>query len=131
MTGYSGKDIDGLHESIDQQIANFIGFIEEKYLSTKTDSRPVDFARKIQFLTLDLISTFALGRTFGFMDEDDDLFDYIKTTEEFLPLMQMIALLPWLLGFLQSPLFKVIRPTHTDTLGLGRIMGIAKEVVSE
>lgn len=65
------------------------------------------------------------------MDKDGDLFDYIKTTEESLPLMQMIALLPWLLSVLQSPLFKLIRPTHTDAIGLGRIMRIAKEVVSE
>ncbi|EXJ63632.1 uncharacterized protein A1O5_11393 [Cladophialophora psammophila CBS 110553] len=129
--GYSGKDIDGLHESIDQQVAKFLRFIEEKYLSTETDFRPIDFARKIQFLTLDLISTFALGRTFGFMDKDEDLFDYIKTTEESLPLMQMIALLPGLLSVLQSPLFKVIRPTHTDAVGLSKVMGIAKEIVSE
>ncbi|KIW34406.1 uncharacterized protein PV07_01184 [Cladophialophora immunda] len=131
LPGYSGKDIDGLHESIDQQVTKFIHFIEGKYLSTEIDFRPVDFARKIQFLTLDLISTFALGRTFGFMDRDGDLYDYIKTTEESLPLMQMIALLPWLLSVLQSPLFKVIRPTHTDAVGLGKVMGIAKEIVAE
>ncbi|OJD27372.1 hypothetical protein ACJ73_01236 [Blastomyces percursus] len=41
-----------------------------------------------------VISTVASERTFEFLDKDGDLFDYIKTTEESLPLMQMIALLP-------------------------------------
>lgn len=83
----------------------------------------MDFARKAQYLTLDTISTIAFGRTFGFMDRDGDLFDYIKTTEESLPLMQMIALLPWLIGVLQSPLFKAVRPSATDAVGLGKVMG--------
>ncbi|RVX72887.1 hypothetical protein B0A52_03240 [Exophiala mesophila] len=129
--GYSGKDIVSLHDSIDAQIAKFVRFLETKYLSTETEFRPVDFARKAQYLTLDTISTIAFGRTFGFMDRDGDLFDYIKTTEESLPLMQMIALLPWLIGILQSPLFKAVRPSATDAVGLGKVMGIAKEVVAE
>ncbi len=120
---YSGKDVDHLDESIDQQIANLIRLIEAKYLTTDTDFRPVDIARKVQYLTLDVISTIAFGRTFGFIDNDGVLFDYIKTTEESLPLIQVIALLPWLLNVLQSPVFKPIRPTSTDAIGLGRIMG--------
>ncbi|EDN09223.1 predicted protein [Histoplasma mississippiense (nom. inval.)] len=129
--GYSGKGIESLPESVDAQIAKFIRLIETKYLSTDSELRPVDIARKVQYLTLDVISTLAFGRTFGFLDKDGDLFDYIKTTEESLPLMQMIALLPWLVNVLQSRLFKAFLPSHTDVVGVGKVMGIAKEVVSE
>ncbi|OJD17754.1 hypothetical protein AJ78_02163 [Emergomyces pasteurianus Ep9510] len=129
--GYSGKGIESLQESVDKQIAKFIRLLETKYLSTDTELRPVDVARKVQYLTLDVISTLAFGRTFGFLDKDGDLFDYIKTTEESLPLMQMIALLPWLVNVLQSRLFEAFLPSHTDVVGLGRVMGIAKEVVAE
>ncbi|KKZ65566.1 hypothetical protein EMCG_08591 [[Emmonsia] crescens] len=129
--GYSGKGIESLQASVDTQIAKFIELLETKYLSTDTELRPVDFARKVQYLTLDVISTIAFGRTFGFLDKDGDLFDYIKTTEESLPLMQMIALVPWLVNVLQSRLFKAFLPSHTDVVGLGKVMGIAKEVVAE
>ncbi|PGH11502.1 hypothetical protein AJ79_04877 [Helicocarpus griseus UAMH5409] len=129
--GYAGKGIDGLHESIDAQIARFVTLIESKYLSTDTKLRAVDFARKVQYLTLDVISTIAFGRTFGFLEQDDDMFDHIKTTEDSLPLMQMIALVPWLLGLLQSRVFKMFMPSHKDVVGLGKVLSIAKEVVAE
>ncbi|KAK2767798.1 hypothetical protein FQN54_003957 [Arachnomyces sp. PD_36] len=129
--GYAGKGIHALEKSVDTQIAKLIRLIETKYLSTDESFRPVDFSRKVQYLTLDVISTIAFGRTFGFMDKDGDLFDYIKTTEDSLPLMQMIALLPWLLNVLQSRLFKAFMPSPRDVVGLGKIMGIAKEVVAE
>ncbi|EEH40562.2 benzoate 4-monooxygenase cytochrome P450 [Paracoccidioides lutzii Pb01] len=129
--GYSGKGIESLHESIDAQIVKFIRLIESKYLSTDTNLRPVDFARKVQYLTLDVISTLAFGRTFGFLDKDGDMFNYIKTTEESLPVMQMIALLPWLVNVLQSRLFKAFMPSDTDMVGIGRVMGVAKAVVAE
>ncbi|ODH13788.1 hypothetical protein ACO22_06903 [Paracoccidioides brasiliensis] len=121
--GYSGKGIESLHESIDAQIAKFIRLIESKYLSTDTNLRPVDFARKVQYLTLDVISTLAFGHTFGFLDKDGDLFNYIKTTEESLPVMQMITLLPWLVNVIQSRLFKAFMPSDTDV--------ITKAVVAE
>lgn len=84
----------------------------------------------MQYLTLDVISTIAFGRTFGFLDKDGDLFDYIKTTENSLPLMQMIALLPWLLNVLQSRLFKAFMPSSKDAVGLGKIMGLVSPIFS-
>ena len=108
---------------IDSQIAKFVKLIEAKYLSTERDFRPVDFARKVQYLTLDIISTIAFGRTFSFMDRDGDLHDYIKTTEISLPIMQLIAMIRWLIKVLQSPLFKFAAPSHKDSVGLGKVMG--------
>ena len=113
----------GLHESIDEGVAHFIRLIEEKYLSDETHYRPADMARKVQFLTLDVISKIAFGKEFGFIDADDDCFGYIKTTEETVPLMQIICLIPTLVSLLQSPLCKALLPSDKDTTGLGRIMG--------
>ena len=58
------------------------------------------------------------------MDEDGDLFGYIKTTEQSLPIMQLIAMIPWLINLLQSPLCKALQPSDTDTVGLGKIKGL-------
>ncbi|OAT02191.1 uncharacterized protein BDCG_17431 [Blastomyces dermatitidis ER-3] len=46
---------------VDTQVAKFIRLIESKYLCTDTELRPVDIARKVQYLTLDVISTIAFG----------------------------------------------------------------------
>ncbi|KAM5354971.1 hypothetical protein ACJ41O_001617 [Fusarium nematophilum] len=129
--GYGGKDIDGLHESIDEGISRFIRLIEDKYLSTPTHHRPVDFARKTQYMTLDIISKIAFGEPFGFMDHDKDFYGYIKTTEDTVPMMQMFALIPWLIKLLQSPLCKALMPSERDAVGLGPIMATAKRVVGE
>ncbi|KAH8680403.1 benzoate 4-monooxygenase cytochrome P450 [Ilyonectria robusta] len=129
--GYSGKDVDGLHESIDAGIARFVTLLEDKYLSTATEYRPVDFARKAQYMTLDVISKIAFGESFGFMDRDEDLYDYIRTVESSVPMMQMFALIPWLVNLLQSSLCKAMVPSERDAVGLGPIMAIAKRVVGE
>ena len=122
---YSGKGVEGLHEQIEDMTAQFIRLIEEKYLSTDQEFRPVDLARKIRYLTLDIISKLAFGEAFGFLEKDTDLFGYFKTTEETVPLIQVIAMIPWLIGLLQSPLFKALLPSEKDTVGLGKIMGCA------
>ncbi len=74
-------------------------------------------------MTLDIISKIAFGSPFGFMDEDDDMFGYIKQVEDTLPVMQMIALIPWLIDLLQSPLFKPMMPSDKDVVGLGPLIG--------
>ncbi|KAF5010772.1 hypothetical protein FDECE_3069 [Fusarium decemcellulare] len=129
--GYGGKDVEGLHESIDAGVSRFIHLIEEKYLSTASDYRPVDFARKVQYMTLDIISKIAFDEPFGFMDKDDDLYGYVRTTEASIPMMQMFALIPWLIKLLQSPLCKAMMPSERDAVGLGPIMAIAKRVVGQ
>lgn len=129
--GYGGKDVEGLDESIDVGVARFIRLIEQKYLSTKTEYRPVDFARKVQYMTLDIISKIAFGESFGFMEADDDVYGYIKTTEDTVPMMQMFALIPWLISLLQSPLCKAMMPSERDTVGLGPIMATATRVVNQ
>ena len=129
--GYRGNDVDGVHESIDECVARFVQLIEDKYLSTTSEHRPVDFARKVQYLTLDVISTIAFGEAFGFIGHDADFFDYIKTTEDTVPVMQLCALVPWLVKLLQSPIGKLIMPTEKDPVGLGPIMATAKRVVGQ
>ncbi len=80
-----------MEETIDQNISNLVKLIEAKYLSTETSFRPMDFARKAQFLTLDVISAIAFGEPFGYVTQDEDLYDYIKTTEETVPMIILVS----------------------------------------
>lgn len=71
--------------------------IERKYLSTPTNFQPFDFAKKIQYFTLDAITDVAFGTPFGCIAQDDDMCDYIKTVEQLLPAAVVAGVLPWLL----------------------------------
>jgi cytochrome P450 len=108
-----------------------VDLLERKYISTSTEFKPVDFARKAQYLTLDIIAAIAFGGEFGFLERDEDVFKYIETTEQTIPLMIMCASFPWISSLIASPLFKPLMPKKTDTYGLGRIMGAARHFVAE
>ncbi|KAK3347287.1 cytochrome P450 [Lasiosphaeria hispida] len=129
--GYSGREVEGLEKRIDEDVAALVNLVERKYLSTDTDYRPLDFGRKAQYFTLDVISHIAFGDPFGCLATDSDMYEYIKTTEDNLPAIIMVSVLPRLSKALQSPILKSLLPSDKDPIGLGKIMGIAKQVVGE
>ena len=47
---------------------------------------------------------------------------YIQTTEESLPAIIMVTVLPWLNRALQLPLLKSLLPSDKDLIGLGKII---------
>jgi cytochrome P450 len=56
--GYSGKDIDHLEPRVDRNMLDFINLLDRGYISK---NRTFDFARKSQFLTMDVISDVSFG----------------------------------------------------------------------
>jgi hypothetical protein len=121
--GYSGKENDHLEHSIDSNITKFVKLVESKYLSTDTAYKPVDFAPKSQFFTLDVISDIAFGNSFGNLEADKDVFSYIKATEEIFPMMILLGTFPWLAQVFFTRPFKSLLPSDTDTVGMGKLMG--------
>lgn len=83
----------------------------------------MDFARKAQYLTLDILSAVAFGGAFGFCEKDEDVYQYIQTTENTIPAMILCAAFPGLSKIFQSRLMKYFMPKDTDAYGLGKIMG--------
>ncbi|KAJ6785847.1 hypothetical protein PWT90_08722 [Aphanocladium album] len=63
--GYSGKENESMEHTIDKHIQCFIELLQVKYLSADQRYRPVDFARKVQYFTLDVISDLAFAQPFG------------------------------------------------------------------
>ncbi|KAK5989461.1 Cytochrome P450 monooxygenase ABA1 [Cladobotryum mycophilum] len=125
--GYSGREVDDLEETIDHNILEFSRLLG-KYADK---NKPVDFGRKAQYFTLDVISHVAFGEPFGFLETDSDVYKYIETTEKTLPMVMVTTVIPWLLKLLSSPLFKRFLPSAKDALGFGKVMSIAKEVAAE
>jgi cytochrome P450 len=129
--GYGGKDVDNLHQLIDEQVAGFVSLLESKYLSTDASFKPVDLARKVQYFTLDVISSLAFGRAFGYLEADADLFGYIKNTESALPTVLATSLVPWFLRVLQSPRLKWLMPAAREMAGIGTVIQLGQAAVAE
>ena len=121
---YSGKENDNLEQAIDANIAKFVHLLESKYVSTNTVYKPVDFAPKSSFFTLDVISDIAFGKAFGNLEADADVSSYIKTTEETFPMIVLLGSFPWLARLFFSRPLKSLLPSDTDTVGMGKLMGL-------
>ena len=103
--------------------------IRAKYISTEALSKPMDFARKIQFLTLDVISDIGFGEAFGDLRADADVNDYIKSGEEGLMVLTLFMALG-LTDFLQIPFIaRWLGPSEKDATGFGRIMANARSTI--
>ena len=83
----------------------------------------MDFGRKAQYFTLDVISSVAFGKAFGYLATDGDVYDCVGTTEEVLPAVMMVTVLPWINWLLQSPIVKSVLPSDKDQLDLVKSWG--------
>lgn len=128
---YAGKENDNLEKTIDETIQALVRLIDEKYVSASTEFKPIDIGRKAQYFTLDVLSSLAFGKSFGDIETDSDNHKYIETVEESGPAIILVMVLPWISKLLQLPLLKGLLPSAEDTIGFGKIMGIAKEIVAE
>lgn len=129
--GYSGKENPGLEASVDEMIVEFVQLIRSRYISTTEKSKPMDLARKVQFLTLDVISLIGFGKPFGMLQQDADVDGYIAGFEKVFP--SITAACAW--GFLPvlqwPPLAKLIGPSEKDRSGVGKLMGTLRRLVDD
>lgn len=101
-----------------------MNLIERKYLSEGSQLRPVDFAEKIQYFTLDVISSLSLSHPFGFVSADRDMYDYIHTMENNYPVMNFFSSVPFLRRIMEIPwVQEKALPTVKDRTGMGKMKG--------
>ncbi|KAI9150078.1 Pisatin demethylase [Paramyrothecium foliicola] len=131
MPGYSGRENLDLEKSIDESIQKLLNLVRNKYISTETRAIPMDLAKKVQYLTLDVISGVGLGKTFGMLDADSDIHDYLKSTEDGLLANQILFAmgLSWLV---QAPIIgKFIAPAAGDGSSYGHMMQTCYQYVND
>jgi hypothetical protein len=75
---------------------DMVHLIDTKYLSSKTNLKPVDLAAIISYLTFDTIGDIAFGAPFGYIKEDKDIFNYSAELEFGASIGMSIAHFPWL-----------------------------------
>lgn len=113
---------------MDQNLAAFIELIG-KYVSD--EYKPMDFGRKAQYFTLDVISAVAYGKPFGYLATDSDVYDYIQTCEEIYPAIGVMTTFPSMNWLLTRDIVQKYLPSDKDPVGFGKIMGISKQIVGE
>ncbi|KAJ6133778.1 hypothetical protein N7523_000100 [Penicillium sp. IBT 18751x] len=131
--GYSGKENLHLESSIDHHVRKLLGLIEHKYLSSTSEGyRPIDFARTSSYFTFDVITDIAFGRPAAYLDADEDKYDFISNVASLFPVMCVTAVVPSLVQLTEIGwINKLLAPSKSDRMGIGRIMGIARATVDE
>lgn len=107
---------------MDVNIARLIQLLDSKYVSTDTQFRPVDFAPKSTYLTLDIISDIAFGKSFGNLKADNDTVSYIRGIEETMSFIVLLGIFPWLARIVFSWPCKYLLPSDKDAAGMGKLM---------
>ncbi|KAL2450600.1 Cytochrome P450 monooxygenase ABA1 [Exophiala dermatitidis] len=134
--GYTGKEIEGTEEIIDERILDFCQRIEQKWCSESSETKAFDIGRRIQYLAVDIITHLCFGAPLGFMDKDSDVHNFLYTIESQLPIVQHFSVITEFNTILERitriPLFRrLLLPSAADRTGVGRIMGISKKVVDK
>ncbi|OAA62127.1 Cytochrome P450 [Cordyceps fumosorosea ARSEF 2679] len=119
----------GFEAAMDRQIRNFVKMLETKYISTDSETRPVDMAEKTQFLALDIIGDISIGKPFGYLEQDRDLFNYNEINLSSLPIMTFVSVLPGITDILHKWPFRLALPKEGDQVGFGRLMNFVTESV--
>lgn len=86
----------------------------------------------MRYFTLDVLSTVAFGRPFGFLAADEDLWEYNKLSSKYLQILELRSNHPffrWLfsLGLVQA----TMAPKETDETGMGPMLKFARQAVAE
>lgn len=91
----------------------------------------MDLAKKVQYFTLDVISNVGLGQAFGMLQSDNDVDDYLKSSEEGLAIGNT-ALAMGFSWIAQAPLIgRFIAPSPRDKTGFGKMMAACFRLVDE
>lgn len=131
MQQYSGKENLELEPAIDERLAELLDLIRAKYVSSRSYTVPMDLAKKVQYFTIDVISSVGLGKPFGMLRTDSDVDEYLKSTEEGLVIAKVATAIG--IGWLaQAPVVgPFIAPSPKDKKGLGKMMAACFRCVDE
>lgn len=118
---YSGKDNLDMENSVDTLVWQLVHLIKRKYLSNQTTYRRFDLAQTIQYFTLDVITSLSMTEPFGFIEHDQDMYQYVERYRGLLPQMLFMTSVPLLNRLMRVPAFKRFSQwTLGEKVGIGK-----------
>lgn len=89
-----------------------VKLIDEKYVATGAEFKPMDIGHKAQYFTIDVVSILAFGKSLGDLVTDSDN-QYIETIDGSGPAVILVSVLPWISKLFKLPLLKALLPRRT------------------
>jgi len=130
--GYSGKENLTLEEDINGAILELCDLIDKKYLTADGNIKPMDLARKIQYMTMDIISKASFDSNFHDLRDDNDNYKYIEEIENLLPNMTWTAIIPGFVKFLTDIGLLPLMANFADgSMGVEKVKRVAFEQVDK
>lgn len=91
----------------------------------------MDLAKKMQYFTLDVISSVGLGKAFGMLEADTDVNDFAKSADEGMEAYSLFLALG-LSGLAQTRFIgKYLLPSPKDERGMGKMVGVCFQYADE
>jgi len=123
-----GVDFEGV---VDTQIGVLVDLLEKKYVQRQRGgaaaTKVVDFGILAKYFTTDVTTHACMGEPWGDLPTETDMYHFLGDSEEFVPMMHCIGMVPMLRSFFASPFFLALAgPKTTDTRGLGQFLGYAR-----
>lgn len=129
---YAGRDNMDMEKRVDAKIMHLKDVIRQRYVCEGDEVKTVDLARLSYYFTLDVITDLSYSEAFGFLDAEGDLYNYTKALDQLLKITGVISELPALRKIANSALVSFfLRPKFSDKSGLGRLMGIARDIIEK
>ncbi|KAJ9614034.1 hypothetical protein H2200_002170 [Cladophialophora chaetospira] len=129
--GYAGKENPNLENDIDRVLWSLIKLLKSKYISSGSNLKKLEFANIIQFFTLDVITSLTLSHPFGWIENEKDMYEYVKTMEDNVPAMNFMSAVPILSRIMRIPAVqRAALPTVKDRVGMGAIKAVTRDLIS-
>lgn len=108
---YSGRAVDNLESSVEDQVCNLIRYVRSYADTGKT----MDMAHMSHYFALDVLSQIAFGNAFGYLESDSDMYEYIKSSHAFMPILELMINHAWVQNiFLHPRITALVAPKETD-----------------
>ncbi|ORY70987.1 BcABA1, cytochrome P450 monooxygenase [Pseudomassariella vexata] len=129
---YSGRETPRAEGIVDDQVKALVKLLRERYVSTPGKKRVVDLAEVTSYFTIDVITRAAFGEEFGCLRTNSDVYGFFESVKKAWAGIAVALDVPWTRNILFSDLYlRVFGPKPTDEAGLGKLMGIAEEIVAK
>lgn len=127
VPGYTMIDVPSVEADVDARVLELKALISQY----AEKDQPFDMARLIIFFALDVLCKIAFGEPLGYMTKNEDIFDYVKQSAAFFPILELGINHKGVLNILQHPLLASAQPKHTDKTGFGAMLGHANKIIKE
>jgi len=135
VSAYAGKETEALERGIRDQVLGLVGLIRGKYISSvskRQEPRLFDMALLCAYLTLDVITKAGTGEAFGHVRTESDVSGFLTEARRMYRFMGLTLDVPWFRDIVYSgPVLRLLGPKKTDETGVGRLMRIADDIVSQ